>query len=59
MNTYIVRIPRYFGGYTDFTVEAINKAEALEKAIKECAKTDGGNNRKDEAFVYKKINKNK
>lgn len=35
MHKYIVAVYHYFSGYQNFTVEATNKSEAIEKARKE------------------------
>ena len=31
MNVYLLKVRRWFGGYDEFTVEAVNKEEALSK----------------------------
>lgn len=32
MNKYLIEVSKYFGGKIEFTVEAVDKADALEKA---------------------------
>jgi len=59
MNEYIVRIPRFFGLHQDFTVEAANKAEALEKAKNIARRYDSSNFIMSGASVLKKVNKHK
>lgn len=55
MNKYIVAVFHYFSGYQNFTVEAMNKAEALEKAKKEAIIR--GNYNINDAKVIKKLQK--
>ena len=54
MNNYIVEIYHYFRGYQKFKVEAVNKAEALEKAREEARRYGSGNYNFDDAKVVKK-----
>ena len=58
MSKYIVAVFHYFSGYQNFTIEATNKSEALEKAKKEAIIR--GNYIIDDAKVIKKLqNKSK
>ena len=58
MHKYIVAIFHYFSGYQNFTVEAKNKASALEKAKKE-AIIRGNFNINDAKVIKKLQNKGK
>lgn len=58
MHKYIVAIFHYFRGYENFTVEAINKTEAIEKAKKE-AIIRGNYNINDVKVLKKLQNKSK
>lgn len=53
MHKYIVAIYHYFSGYQNFTVEATNKSEAIEKARKEAIIL--GNYNINDAKVLKKL----
>lgn len=59
MPSYIITIPRYFGGYVEYTIEATNKAEALEKAKEKGRREGSGNYKTEEAKVRKKIKERK
>ncbi len=54
MNNYIVAIYHYSRGYQNFKVEAVNKANALEKAKEEARIYGSGNYNLDDAKVVKK-----
>lgn len=55
MNKYLVAIRHFFRGYENFTVEAHNKAGALEKAKEEARRYGSGNYNINDAKVVKKI----
>ena len=57
MNKYVVAIYHYFRGYQHFTVEAANKADALEKAKEEARRYGGGNYNINDSKVVKKLQK--
>lgn len=59
MNKYVVAIYRYFNGYHNFTVEATNKADALEKAKEEARRYGSGNYNINDSKVVKKLQKGK
>lgn len=56
MNIYNVKIGRFFGGYTDFTIEACTKAEALNKAKEQANRGSGNYNINDIKVTKKKGN---
>ena len=57
MNNYLVGVYHYFRGYEYFTVEGINKADALEKAKEKARKRSGGNYKVEDSKVIKKLRK--
>lgn len=59
MNRYLVRVPKYFGGYGYFNIEAENKVEALIKAKGKSRIEGSGNYKSEEVKVIKKLKKDK
>lgn len=55
MNKYVIAIYHYFSGYQNFTVEAENKADALEKGKVQARRSGGENYNLNDAKVVKKI----
>ena len=55
MNKYVIAIYHYFSGYQNFTVEAENKADALEKGKVQARRCGGENYNLNDAKVVKKI----
>lgn len=55
MNKYVVAIRHYFSGYQNFTIEALNKAEAMEKVKAEAEKYGNGNYNINDIKVLKKL----
>ena len=55
MNRYIVAIYHYFSGYQEFTVEAENKADAIENLKAEIKISGSGNYNINDIKVIKKL----
>lgn len=62
MNVYLLKVRRWFGGYNEFTVEAEDKEEALEKGrIFVCQNTSfhSGSHDLNDVSVIRKVPKRK
>ena len=56
MNKYLMEISKYFGGKIEFTIDAINKADALERAKHHVSSSyEFDNCKKDTVEVVKKL----
>lgn len=56
MNRYLIEISRYFGGKIKFTIEALDKKDAFEKASLHVRTSHEFNNcKKDTMRVVKKL----
>ena len=58
MNKYIVAVYHYFNGYQEFTIEAENKADAIENLKAKIKISGSGNYNINDIKVIKKLRKN-
>lgn len=62
MNLYLVKVRKWFGDYDEFTVEAENKTQALEKGrihVLQSPKYGWGSHNINDVVVVKKLQKKK
>lgn len=62
MNVYLLKVRKWFGGYDEFTVEAVDKEEALRKGkifVRQSTRFSLGSHNLDDVSIVRKVPKRK